>query len=236
MPRRFTIPTAIAALASFTATALPQVLTGSGSNLPLAGPPPANAAPVRSGITPAGFTGTWSSPALPAWVGSYAAGGPVPSGTGATGFTSYDFTTMPTGLLPAGTFMVFSDVDGGSQTNETFVLRAFDASNNLLTSEWLDQSVGEAGNGTGPGGTILSNNLPGWEWDATSSTYTIAGTTSGGNPSAAVFLPTNTGIAFLELERTSGFASFGLGAPVPAPGAAALLGLGAAAGLRRRSR
>ena len=237
MTRAFRTTTAIAALAAVSTISAGQVLTGSGTSLPLSGPLPATEAAVRSNITASGFTGTWSAPALPAWVGSYTATGPAPSGLGnAAGVTRYDFTSLPTGVLPSGTFMIFADLDGGSATNETFVLQASDSSGNPITFEWLDQPAGETGTGTGTGGTILAGNMPGWTWDATQASYTFAGTTSGGNPNISVFVPTNSDIAFLSLERTSQFASFGLRAPVPAPGAAALLGLGAVAGLRRRSR
>ena len=236
MTYAFGTTTAIAALASLSTITAGQVLTGSGSNLPLGGTPPATENISRSS-TQSGFTGTWSSPALPDWVGSFTATGPIPTGTSfPAGTTRYDFTSLPTGVLPTGTFLRIGDLDIGSATNESFVLSASDSSGNAISFEWLDEPAGETGSGTGGGGSILAGDMPAWSWDATQASYTFDGSNVGGNPNIAFLLPTNTDIAFLTVERVSPFANFRLRAPVPAPGAAALLGFGAVAGLRRRSR
>jgi hypothetical protein len=222
-------------------SATAAALTGSGSNLPIPAPnpgdPPRQAAAL-SGITLAGFDGTWTAPALSPWQGTFSATGPVPSGNATpAGLTQYDFTTLNAGLLPAGTFFFFGDVDGGSTQNETFVLNAYDATGGLITTPWLDEPLGVIGTGTGGGGAILPGNLPGWEWDGVLGQYTIDGTTvTGGNPSVGAFLESNTDIAYLDLERTSNFANFSLSAPIPEPGSAAMLLLVGVAATRLRRR
>ena len=130
----------------------------------------------------------------------------------------------------------FGDVDGGSTTNETFTLLAFDASNTLITTPWLDEPVYTGGIGTGPGSSLVIGNMPGWSWNAGTGEYFIDGSTiTTANPSVSIYLESNMDISYLQVTRTSGFASFSLGAPlVPAPGSAALFGLAGIAGLRRR--
>lgn len=221
------------------APALAAPLTGSGANLPIPSPnpgePPRQGAAL-SGITAAGFTGTWTAPVLPGWIGSFSATGPVPaSNLYPAGTTRYDFTTLAAGELPVGTYFSFGDVDGGSVTNETFVLQAFDATGGLLTNPWLDEAFAVTGVGTGSGGAFLPGNMPGWEWDAGTSTYTIDGTTvTGGNPSLAVWMENNTAMSYLSVVRTSNFANFGLSAPVPAPAGVGVLALAGYLATRRR--
>jgi hypothetical protein len=215
-----------------------QALTGSGANLPIPSPNPAatNGAGVSLTTVGGGFTGSWSAPVLPDWVGTFSATGPIPSGNGTpAGITNYDFTSLPSSVLPAGTFFFFGDVDGGSTQNETFVLRAFDSGGSLITTPWLDTPFRVSGSGTGPGASIVPGNTPGWNWDAGTGTYTIDGSTvTGGNPSLGVWLESNASMATLELERTSNFANFTLWAPVPSPGTAVAFGAIGLAALRRR--
>jgi len=223
-----------------TAAASAAPLTGSGPNLGIPSPNPGE--PPRQGaalwdITPTGFNGTWTAPALAPWIGDFTAVGPVPSGiSNPPGSTRYDFTTLATGLLPSGTYFSFGDVDGGSTTFETFVLSASDVTGALITTPWLDEPMAVTGVGTGGGGSILPGNMPGWDWNATLGQYTIDGSTvTGGNPSLGVWLESNTDMAFLSVERTSSFANFGLSAPIPEPGTAAMLALvGTGAALFRR--
>jgi hypothetical protein len=214
-------------------------LTGSGPNFAIPVPnvdPPREGAVIDNIVDPISFDGTWSSPALSPWHGTFLASGPVPSGNiSGPGTTRFDFTPLSAGLLPAGTYFGFGDVDGGSATNETFVLQAFDAGNALITTPWLEEPIAVVGTGTGGGGTILPGNTPGWEWDAGTSTYTIDGSTvTGGNPSLSVILESNTDMAALAVNRTSNFANFGLSAPVPEPGTAAMLVLVGLTALRSR--
>jgi len=211
-------------------------LTGSGSHLPIPSPNvvPANQ-PRSVATTSNGFTGTWTAPALPAWVGTFNALGPIPAGTSnPTGFTEYDFTSLPNSELPAGTFFRFGDVDTGSATVETFTLKAFGGGGGLIATPWLDGPIAVSGTGTGSGGSVQAADVPGWSWTASTGEYFIDGSTVGGNPNAAVWLTSNTDMSFLSVERTSGFSSFSLAAPVPAPSVFSLLALGVPAMTRRR--
>lgn len=229
--------TSVGALAITATSALAVPLTGSGPNLPIASPVvPANEGRTATPIA-GGFIGSWTPAVAPAWNGSFTASGPIPVGTtNPVGVTRYDFTSLPLGDLSAGTYFRFGDVDGGSTTNETFTLLAFDASNTLITTPWLDGPIYTGGTGTGGGGTILPNNMPGWSWNAGTGEYFIDGSTvTGGNPTIGFYLESNMDISYMELTRTSGFASFSLGAPlVPTPGSAALFGLAGLTAARRR--
>lgn len=215
-------------------------LVGSNTNLPIPSPNPGalpSEAAVLTDDGSGGFTGQWSSPVLNDWVGTFTGTGPIPGGglANPAGVADMDFTSLPTGALPSGTFFVFADVDGGSNQNEGFALTAFDSSNNVITDPWLNEPITVTGSGTGTGDSVLPNNMPGWDWDAVTGTYTITGTTvTGGNPSISVWLKSNSDIAYLSVDRFSQFASMGLRAPIPTPGTAALLGLSGCFALRRR--
>ncbi len=225
-------------------TAYATPLIGSGSNLgipsPNPGEPPRQGATL-SGITGSGFDGTWTAPAMSPWIGTFSAIGPVPaSNSYPAGTTRYDFNTLTAGLLPAGTYFTFGDVDGGSTTSEKFILHAYDSGGALITTPWLDEPLAVTGVGTGSGGSYVSTDIPGWEWDAGLSQYTIDGTTvtSVGNPSLTVWLESNIDMASLSVERTSNFANFGLSAPIPEPATGAMLavfGATAICGRRRRA-
>ena len=231
----------IMAVLAITTSAAATPLTGSGPNLGIPSPNPGEPPRVGatlSGITGTGFDGSWAAPALAPWIGTFEALGPVPSSTAyPAGITRYDFTTLAAGLLPLGTYFAFGDVDGGSTTNETFILSAFDSSSALITTPWLDEPLAVTGIGTGSGGAYLPGDLPGWEWDAALSQYTIDGTTvTGGNPSLWVWLESNTDMAGLMVERTSSFANFGLSAPIPEPSSGAMLAIVGLLAVRRRRR
>jgi hypothetical protein len=190
--------------------------------------------------TTAGFTGTWSSPVQPNWVGTYNASGTIPSSTG-RGFTSYDFTSLPLGYLPAGTFLVFGDVDNGSGSSERFDLTAYDSSGNLITTPWLDETYAVRGPGSGTSGTVLPNNMPAWSWDApaTPNTYVVDGsTTTGGVLSVAFALVNNQPLFAMDLDKAMDFNGFVLQAPtaVPEPSTLALSSLALLALWARRRR
>ncbi|MEM9166619.1 MAG: hypothetical protein AAGB48_06305 [Planctomycetota bacterium] len=244
MPLRTTIETTTtitiaATILGIAGAAASQPLVGSGPNLPIPSPndPPPPQQP-RAVTTGSGtWTGTWTSPAAANWVGSFNAIGPVPAGVTSTGTTRYDFSSLPTGQLPADTFFRFGDVDGGSTTTEVFTLIAFDTGGSLITTPWLDEPLAVTGSGTGGGGTILPGNTPGWSWTAGTGTYVIDGSTvTGGNPSISIFMESNTSIASMQLTRGSTFASFSLAAPlIPAPSAMGVLaGAGLLVSRRRR--
>lgn len=229
----------VGALALSASAALAVPLTGSGAHLPIVSPiVPANQGRTTAPIA-GGFSGTWTAPAAAAWVGTFTALGPIPAGlANPIGTTRYDFTSLPLGALSAGTYFRFGDLDGGSSTTETFTLRAFDASNSLITAPWLDGPVYTGGIGTGPGSSLVTGNMPGWSWTAGTGSYFFDGSTiTTANPSVSFYLESNMDIAYLQLTRTSAFANFSLGAPlVPAPGSAALLAAAGIAGARRRRR
>lgn len=231
--------TGLLAIAGAAATTSAQPLTGSGKNLPVASPT-APAAVARDAVLDPGgrgWTGSWSAGDVAApWVGSFGVSGQMPAGAGTlAGVSEYDFSTMPGSVLSTGTFFRFGDVDGGSRTNETFTLRAWDTGGSLITTPWLDVPIATTGIGTGGGRTILPGNTPGWSWDAITGEYFIDGSTvTGGNPSIGNWLESNRDITMLSVNRTSTAASFSLAAPVPAPGAVALFGLAGLVAARRR--
>jgi len=214
-----------------------QALIGSGTHLPLSG----NARPTTVGpayVTNGNisFTATWSTPAQPAWLGTFTGTGPTPAGTSTpAGLTSYDFSGLATNLLPANTHFHISDLDNGSGT-EQITLVAYGLGRTLITSPWLASPI------LGEAGTTNVNDMPGWSWNMTTGAYIFDGTTVPGNPTVGFVLGSNQGIYFLEVTRGSINANFSLGAPsisaIPEPSTyAAIAGaamLGLAVWQRRR--
>lgn len=239
--RRLFVCAVCATLAlAFTTSAKASPLLGSGTHIPIPsinpGEPPRQGAALSSIIVPSSFDGTWTAPAEPDWIGTWSAQGPVPSSTAnPAGTTRFDFTTLPTAVLPSGTIFFFGDVDAGAGETEQFILTATDSGGGLITTPWLDEPIGVSGSGTGGGGSVISDNMPGWDWNSSTGEYLIDGTTVGSNPSVAVWILSNTDIASMSVVRTSAFANFGLSAPiVPEPATASLLALGGAVALCRR--
>jgi hypothetical protein len=216
-------------------------LTGSGLNLPIPVPNPTWPPGVGLTRTPVagGFNGTWVSPAHSDWIGTFSATGPIPDSSN-SGTTLYDFSGLPNGVLPAGTFFLFSDFDGGSFTNETLDLTASIGSGSgpfVTLTEWLDDTYAVTGVGTGAASAILPGNMPGWDWNVTTTNaYRITGASvTGGNPSVGFALVSNQDISRLQLDKAVNFNSFGLRAPVvPEPASAALMGIGSLLVLARR--
>ena len=192
------------------------------------------------------FSGIWSSPVASGWQGTFTGTGPYPDG--AIGQSSWDFTTLHAGNLPAGTYLNFGDLDHGSGTDERFLLQALDSNHNPIQSAWLsgasyctyapntpcDQpSMPEYAWG-GSGGTTGANNTA-----VPAFTYEFDGYNVAGNPTTTIWFNTNTRISYLVVDEYSTFDGMGLAAPAPEPGTLALLGsgvLGLSGFLRRRLR
>ncbi|MBI82073.1 MAG: hypothetical protein CMJ81_02665 [Planctomycetaceae bacterium] len=216
-------------------------LTGSGLHLPIPTINPAWQPGVSATVVDTGgaFTGTWTAPVQADWVGTFNATGTVPSST-TSGIANYNFTSLPLGYLPSGTFFIFGDLDHGSSLAETAQLTAYDGSGNLLTTPWLDETYALRGPGTGLAGAITSGDMPGWSWnDVTSpATYVFDGSTiTSGNPNVAFALVSNQPIHGMELDKLTTHFGFTLAAPsVPEPSSVviACLGLLTVIPLRRR--
>ena len=225
--------------AAMPADAMP--LTGSGAHLPIPAVNPAWQPGVAAARVDTGgaFTGTWATPAQPDWVGTFNATGPIPSSMN-SGIANYDFTSLPLGYLPSGTFFIFGDVDQGSTLAEKAHLTAYNSSGDLLTTPWLDETYAVRGPGTGSVGSIVAGDMPGWSWnDVTSpSTYVIDGSTvTAGNPNVAFALVSNQPISSMELDKLTTHYGFVLAAPsVPEPSTLVIACLGLLAVIPQRPR
>ncbi len=224
-------------------------LTGSGPNLlgptptALASIPIAN--PVVTGPNTGPFSGTWvgSSPtAAAAWnSGGFTGTGPFSYSGGPFGTTVMKFASMTGGNLPAGTYVFLGDLDSGSGP-ESFNIQAFDSSHVPVSSAWLDSAVSIYGSGVGPGGLPAVTDAPSWSYNSGTATYRFDGSGVPGNPAVALLLPTNQGVAELDIIRDTSAASLALQAPasVPEPATLGILGLSGLflgfAGRRRKSR
>ncbi len=148
-------------LACGQATAALLGATSNGGDVPLSPSGlPDYVAPTYSGTRDGGtgiVTGTWASPAATPWIGSFDFISDIPATDATTnllglpaghfgGTVSYDFNSMGAAGLPANTYFVFSDVDGGSGSGEAYRFRAFGADNVLITSPWLNETVAVWGN------------------------------------------------------------------------------------------
>lgn len=192
------------------------------------------------------FSGSWSAPVASGWQGTFTGTGSNPHGV--IGQSTWDFTTLHAGNLPAGTYLDFGDLDWGSFTDERFLLQALDSNHKPIQNAWLsgaayctyapytpcDQpSMPEYAWG-GSGGTTGANNTA-----VPASTYEFDGYNVAGNPTTTIWFNTNTAISYLVVDEFSTFDGMGLAAPAPEPGTLALLGsgvLGLSGLVRRRLR
>jgi len=213
---------AILALAvGTTSLASAQALTGSGSHLPTGpgGYPDPNVVGLSyTDNLNSTFTGVWTATPEPNWVGSVTRTGPNTGGSGPNGTSTFDFSGLANGVLPATSPFFFSDLDAGSGL-EQITFQAYDASHDLITAAWLDSTLGQAG-------VSSPSDMPGWNWDTGTSTYTFDGSTVPGNPSVGFYLQNNLDIGSLVVVRDTSFANFAIGAPVPTPEPATLALLG----------
>ncbi len=207
------------------------VLDGSGNNLPI---PSINPGTSTNAIAPAQFpqltttgastfSGTWVNPVHPNWVGTWTASGPRTNNI-SNGSTTFDFSSLPLGALPIGTFVRFGDVDRGAGQNETFTLRAYsDLAGNSPLSKWLDEPVGvRTVIGSGPGNSVLPRDMPAWSYSGVGS-YTIDGNPVPNNPNIAFVLTNNQPIVRLDVEKTSNPYQLDLLAPEIVPEPSSLL-------------
>ena len=216
-------------------------LTGSGINIPLGpdvNPFPAVGTPfVDNGG--GNFTGTWSSPAQANWVGAFTVTGVDPRGN-SFGLSTYDFSTLPTAVLPTGSWFVLGDLDNGSGSLERITFVAYDAFHAVITSPWLDSPALAQKDGLSPGNPVSLTDMPGWNWDAGTSTYSFDGSNVPGNPNIALALGNNQAITYLDANINGSSSSFvyHIEAPteVPEPSTVAMLvgGLGVMSFVVRR--
>lgn len=221
-------------------------LTGSGTHLLLPSPsgvmPNFLAPTLTLTNSPSGFIGTWASPAAPGWIGSFTGIGPYPLSDTGNSTSTFGFTGVGAGYIPAGTFFLFGDVDrGGGGNPEVFNLRAYDPTGALITTAWLSTPVATWGLRRSDDPLAM----PGWDWDGIlPDTYTIDGSTvTGPNPQFTFALLSEVPIGRLEVAKNFSDYGFGLGAPtvaaeVPEPSslliATVTIGLFSAYRLRRR--
>ena len=177
------------------------------------------------------FTGTWDTAAALEWQGTFTGSPDLPPGNFAITY-SMNFSSLMNGVLPVNSYFGLGDLDGGSASNEVITLRAWDSTNTLITTPWLDEPTYQDGTNN----PQLASMLPDFMWDSSAGIYTFAGSgeTFAGNPSTSVIMLNNQEILILEVDDQTAYAGFGLSAPifvpapapVPAPTTVCLIGLG----------
>ena len=189
-------------------------LTGSGQHLRLA--PIGHVLAAVSftyAETPTGFTGTWSANAMPAWQGTFTAEGLRPAGHYySPDPCRHDFSRLASGVLPVGTYFTIYQLN----RNQHLTLRAFDSAHTLIASPWLNRKPSSQwGSGSGPGfpGRPVLDDMPGWDWQATTGTYSFNGDAVTESHSLTIALSSCEPIGFLEVTRGNNGVSFGLLAP-----------------------
>ncbi len=192
-------------------------LTGSGDHLPLAPIGRVLAAVNYKYVeNKTGFTGTWSANAMPAWQGTFTATGLRPAGFYYTPeVCSHDFSGIASGVLPAGTYFTIHDLN----QNDRLTLTAYDSAHTVISSPWLNRHPAcqwGIGSGGGYPGLLVLANMPGWDWNASTGTYTFDGNTVT-HAAITIALSSCVPIGFLAVTRDTNASSFGLLAPAAAP-------------------
>ncbi len=227
---------------TMTSIAVATPLTGQGNHLPLpttnlSWPPGVPEARVQTTVSE--FEGSWGSSAHPDWQGTYKAVGRIPSSTSLQNAV-YDFTTLPLGYLPAGTFFIFSDLDTGSNQSESIRLLGNENSGFPIGFEWLDEPVAVTGTGRFNTSFIHPMDMPAWNFHFTVfDWYTFRGSSvTVGNPNVTFALVTNEPVYTMRLVKNWTNHSFSMMAPrlIPEPSTALLTLLGVVGAIFRSER
>ena len=187
------------------------------------------------------FTATWSasgaSAVAPAWQGTInVTGAAYPSSSEGNSTTTWNFSTLTDGKLPAGTLVNFGDLDDGSGQTEEYELTAYDKSGVVITSAWLNAPFfitdPSCTTGLASATYCVQASMPEYLWGgATGCTacgvgatnvglgvYEFDGLNVAGNPTLTVWLTTNQDIYSLSVHKFTTNNSFVLAAPTIAPG------------------
>ena len=176
-------------------------LTGTGKHLPFA-LTDSKISPMAPSYVhgPNRFTGTWKADVPAAWQGTFSGLGRIPAGNTGDHTAAFDFSGLANGVLPVGSYIHFTDLDN----KEHLTLKAYDMNHNAIALPWLNRiPLEKHGSGTGVGfpGSLLPNDLPGWDWNESTQTYTFEGKTIVGNPTLSFTQSTCEAVVFLEVTR-----------------------------------